>query len=469
MDVPDARRDALTSSVPDVPGVCIGWRSWELVDTPAGKRLASPVLANVVWPPGSALAARCTAPRDGDHDTVPEPSCSCGLYAVRDPTGVVGCADDGVVGCVALWGRVVKGEWGWRASYGFPLLLLCSPRVYADVGRGLSETYGVPVFSFPPGPESLTWIEDAHVRELAAAVRRHAGVPGAALGQRVAELTDAVATAMQPEVRDPTVPTWRRWWAWIIGVGCRILDAALVLAALASVLLTAAVVPPASSRSIPKVTTVVDTVPGWAVALGWTSAFLLAAVRQCLIAPSLRSVRRRSRLSYWEPAVPAWMTIWIFFLVFAMSWVALLVSRESMVPSVTLPTSVTNCRDVFDGGRRTVCDQSWSFAGKTFRHDVSPSWFSDPSHVTVLVADPGFEVVGVGLYTGVAWAALALFVVVEFAPRMIRYEAPRAAFHGTARPLGTSYVKVSTAEVWLAAHGLLSPTRRDRISRRSWP
>jgi hypothetical protein len=460
MDMPDARQDALTSVAPDVTGVCIGWRSWKPVDTPAGWRLASPLRPGVVWPPDAALTARCMGSRTMDHVVapVPDPRCSCGLYAVRDPTDVVTRGDDTLVGCVALWGRVVEGERGWRASQGFPLLLLSPSRVHAGLGRELAETYGVPVFFFRPGPESLTRIGDERVRKLAAAVRRHADVPGPALGQRVAELTDAV-TAVIAATR----------WARSIGVGIRILDAALVLAVLASLLLTAAVVPPLPRDVLPGVTTIVDSVRWWVAALGWTGAVLLAAARHGLVAASLRTVRRRNMRSESRPFFPGFMAIWLL-VAWAMPSAGALVEalRETMAPSVTLSASVTNCRDVVDtDGRRAACVLSWTFAGKTFRRDVTSTWLSDPPHVTVFVANPSREVDTFRVNTHLPLGIVCLLVAAVIAPAIMRYRAPRSTFCGTAHPSGADQIKVSAADAWLAAHGALSPARCDRISRRA--
>lgn len=51
----------------------------------------------------------------------PDAACRCGLYATAD---VRDCADQlvygPVVGTVALWGKVVPGDKGWRAQFAYP-------------------------------------------------------------------------------------------------------------------------------------------------------------------------------------------------------------------------------------------------------------------------------------------------------------------------------------------------------------
>jgi hypothetical protein len=77
-----------------------------------------------VWEPGHGLAAACAK-----GHPAPDPACSCGIYAARDPEEarryLVGRDDPHVVGRVlgrvALWGTVVEGERGWRASRAHPV------------------------------------------------------------------------------------------------------------------------------------------------------------------------------------------------------------------------------------------------------------------------------------------------------------------------------------------------------------
>lgn len=59
--------------------------------------------------------------REDAHDS-PGESCKCGIYAVADPAP---CASYpiSVLGRVALWGKVVPGDKGWRAEYAYPLEL----------------------------------------------------------------------------------------------------------------------------------------------------------------------------------------------------------------------------------------------------------------------------------------------------------------------------------------------------------
>jgi len=112
-----------------------GWRAWAVVDTPHGLRLASP-LFDQYWVPGEAAHASCRrdedpfAQRVGEHE-VGSPVCGCGFHAVRDPVDAFSylrgrdepatvCR---VLGEVTLWGNVLEGESGWRATIAYPARL----------------------------------------------------------------------------------------------------------------------------------------------------------------------------------------------------------------------------------------------------------------------------------------------------------------------------------------------------------
>lgn len=146
----------------------MGWRAWAVVQQRKRLRLRS-IVFDTVWPAEAELSAGCnrvwTRVRARlpwhsavEHD-VPVPRCSCGIYATNDPElaaeylylysevhqpRVLYRA----VGLVSLWGSVVEGESGWRATFAYPKrIFLPRSQRRADVEAlrsGLSE-YGVPV------------------------------------------------------------------------------------------------------------------------------------------------------------------------------------------------------------------------------------------------------------------------------------------------------------------------------------
>ena len=131
---------------PDYAAPIVGWRVWRVVRERDTLRLLSAVY-DEVWEPrreavGECLAARAVAPH-----VAPDESCSCGIYAVRDVSNaaryLVGRNDPAVVhrviGLVALWGVVVEGSDGWRASRAYPLSLWVPPRHTSGYRVGAEE------------------------------------------------------------------------------------------------------------------------------------------------------------------------------------------------------------------------------------------------------------------------------------------------------------------------------------------
>ena len=162
----------------------VGWRVWR-VARPIERRVTAEALARELlaaerdgragaldelflprlrslteqtfWPPGRFSAVCRVDPASG-HEA-PGIRCSCGIWAFRDraPAEATAAAyrhSGGAVayGRVALWGRVVEHERGWRGQRARPLeLLLCGAD--DEVARELVEAYGLPV-TLAPWPQA---------------------------------------------------------------------------------------------------------------------------------------------------------------------------------------------------------------------------------------------------------------------------------------------------------------------------
>src|SRR3990172_5594590 len=135
--------------VPDLIEPVIGWRRWTLIPhTPTEPRLAPFGGELSGWPAGVATVAVC--PRDlpvEPHDP-PGVGCACGLYAHKTIeqlwAGHAPRLGDGdwAWGTVALWGRVLEYETGYRAEYGYPQHLWTENPAAADL---LRSRYLIPV------------------------------------------------------------------------------------------------------------------------------------------------------------------------------------------------------------------------------------------------------------------------------------------------------------------------------------
>ena len=77
-------------------------------------------LNNARWTPKQAFEAVC---RYDNHDhLVPDPSCTCGMYAGINMAHLIeiGYIQHGIHGEVSLWGRLYRHTLGWRAQYAYP-------------------------------------------------------------------------------------------------------------------------------------------------------------------------------------------------------------------------------------------------------------------------------------------------------------------------------------------------------------
>jgi hypothetical protein len=154
---------------PDYFEPVIGWRSWAVVRSGADIRLRSIAFTDV-WPAGEAFVAKCYETvshfplrlwrRFPRHVPVTL-DCECGIHAAADLASAAGYLHlyedmpqrsicHRALGRVALWGTVVEGDLGWRASRAYPQeIFLPSVGAKRRVGieaiiAGLS-VYGVPI------------------------------------------------------------------------------------------------------------------------------------------------------------------------------------------------------------------------------------------------------------------------------------------------------------------------------------
>lgn len=225
-------------TAPDLAAPVGGWRVWRLGADDDGPVLESP-LAAATWPARAALTAVC---HRGCGDA-PAWGCGCGLYALDHPHRL---ATDmlwrtGILGCTALWGRVVEHEEGWRGEHSYPLVLfVLSPdevlrrvaggslavasarRAVIGAARarrmtGLGETlvgalqrrYGVPVHVLPASSPAA--FAEREVGALAGRVRDESvlGLPARRLGDRVAtarldRVVDRLLEGLRPDL--PPLP-----------------------------------------------------------------------------------------------------------------------------------------------------------------------------------------------------------------------------------------------------------------------
>jgi hypothetical protein len=136
-----------------------------------GRVVLQSLFAGAVWEPAVPFVASCSgghrsrwAPwrKPSNDHLAPELECRCGIYGLRSAAAARSylerppllCRDDRVIGRVALWGSVVEGSCGWRASHAYPMELFVPMaaaahglrrRGYMDEIQLALEEYRVPV------------------------------------------------------------------------------------------------------------------------------------------------------------------------------------------------------------------------------------------------------------------------------------------------------------------------------------
>jgi hypothetical protein len=158
----------MNPTAPDYIDPIFGWRVWLVVGTNRSLRLRS-VAFECAWVPRSAFEAQCEGTRAAAsfyrrckrHEPL-SLECECGIYATKEIAAAAGylstyedlvgsIATHRVIGRVALWGSIVEGDSGWRASRAYPAHLYVPPSrpdgtpVDAGAVARALEGYGVPV------------------------------------------------------------------------------------------------------------------------------------------------------------------------------------------------------------------------------------------------------------------------------------------------------------------------------------
>ncbi len=104
----------------------LAWRAWALTGRRDGTDLLlRPVVGRArPWKPMEPAGAGCKHAR---LHAAPHLGCTCGLHATHEVEVLRRTRTPAVLGRVALWGRVIEHEHGYRAEFGYPqrLAIVC--------------------------------------------------------------------------------------------------------------------------------------------------------------------------------------------------------------------------------------------------------------------------------------------------------------------------------------------------------
>jgi hypothetical protein len=122
--------------ITEAPEPVFGFRAWSVHGTGS---LRSRFGAER-WEPGADFTAHCKAWPDGP---CPHCDCVCGVHAFRDLRHLKSWrGGTHVTGAVALWGRIIEHELGFRAEHARPVALIES-----HYAQRVADVYGLPVLS----------------------------------------------------------------------------------------------------------------------------------------------------------------------------------------------------------------------------------------------------------------------------------------------------------------------------------
>jgi hypothetical protein len=120
----------------------LAYRSWRI-----SNGMLQSCTCDCVWHPRERMEARCN--RNIRHTSVPNWDCQCGFYGYKSEEALAASGyprtgdDQTVQGRVALWGRVIDHDLGYRAERAYPQLLYLGGDQFDEVVRSLAERYAI--------------------------------------------------------------------------------------------------------------------------------------------------------------------------------------------------------------------------------------------------------------------------------------------------------------------------------------
>lgn len=123
----------------------LAYRAWRIAEN-----LLHSCTSDCAWQPRERMDARCSY--GIEHARVPAWDCQCGFYAYKTDAALTRsryARGRIVIGRVALWGRVVDHDHGYRAEHAYPQVLYLRGNELDDVIRSVGERYAIECVPLP--------------------------------------------------------------------------------------------------------------------------------------------------------------------------------------------------------------------------------------------------------------------------------------------------------------------------------
>lgn len=147
----------------------VGWRQWNFMYPHFLANLGN----DTIYVPREKIEAHCeqystigtsVLPKDHSEQQAPHLTCTCGIHAYKEKPRLlreirnkmtIPAIYSGlrlVYGEINLWGKVIEHEDGYRAQFGYPKRLWCTPAIEPLAGW-IGYVYGVPCEVMPSGDD----------------------------------------------------------------------------------------------------------------------------------------------------------------------------------------------------------------------------------------------------------------------------------------------------------------------------
>ena len=137
----------------------VGWRQWNFMYP----HFLANLRKDTIYVPREKIEARCDQ-EDHSEQEAPHLTCTCGIYAYKEKPRLLGeiritygrplappvSGLRLVYGEINLWGKIIEHEDGYRAQFGYPKRLWCTPAIEPLAGW-IGYVYGVPCEVMPSG------------------------------------------------------------------------------------------------------------------------------------------------------------------------------------------------------------------------------------------------------------------------------------------------------------------------------
>ncbi len=165
----------------------VAWRQWNFMYP----HFLANLRKDTIYVPREKIEVRCE--QEDHNEQAPHLTCTCGIYAYKEKPKLMGEIGSEirltygyplappwvsglrlVYGEINLWGKTIEHEDGYRAQFGYPKRLWCTPALEPLAGW-IGYVYGVPCEGMPSEDSEEIKVESSIIRREPCGGYYHAG------------------------------------------------------------------------------------------------------------------------------------------------------------------------------------------------------------------------------------------------------------------------------------------------------